>query len=95
MKVAALNITLAFILHDFVSLCIIYRVFRVQNTAVIVISWVTDETNDRLRCLNCLRSLLSFAANLSTVELLPVLVAGSFRLSIDDVKQVVTNVASK
>jgi len=55
---------------------------------MIVISWMTDETNDKLRSLNLLRKLLSYAANLCAVELLPVLIAGSFRLPIDDIRQV-------
>ena len=55
---------------------------------MIVISWMTDETNDKLCSLNFLRKLLGFAANLCAVELLPVLIAGSFRLSVDDIKQV-------
>jgi len=55
---------------------------------MIVISWVTDETNDQLRSLNLLRKLLSYAANLCAVELFPVLIAGSFRLSLDDINQV-------
>ena len=53
-----------------------------------VISWVTDETNDALRSLNLLRKLLGYAASLCAVQLLPVLIAGSFRLPIDHVKQV-------
>ena len=56
--------------------------------AMIVISWMTDETNDKLRSLNLLRKLLSFAANLCAVELLPVLIAGSFRLPLQDINQV-------
>jgi len=49
---------------------------------------MTDETNDRLRSLNYLRKLLGYAAELCAIELLPVLIAGSFRLPLDDIKQV-------
>jgi len=59
-----------------------------MNVALIVISWMTDETNDRLRSLNCLRKLLGYAAELCAIEFLPVLIAGSFRLPLDDIKQV-------
>ena len=58
------------------------------NVAMIVISWMTDETNDKLRSLNCLRKLLGYAADLCAIELLPVIIAGSFRLSLDDIRQV-------
>jgi len=56
---------------------------------MIVMSWVTGETNDRLQSLNFLRKLLGYAADLSSVELLPILIAGSFRLSLEDIKQVI------
>jgi len=59
------------------------------NVSLLVISWMTDETNDELRSLNLLRKLLSYAANLCAVELLPVLIAGSFRLNLNHVKQVI------
>jgi len=58
------------------------------SVSMLVISWMTDETNDELRSLNLLRKLLSYAANLCAVELLPVVVAGSFRLDLDHIKQV-------
>jgi len=60
-----------------------------RNVAMIALSWMTDETNDKLRSLNCLRKLLGYAADLCSVELLPVLIAGSFRLALNDIKQVI------
>jgi len=52
-------------------------------------SWVTDETQDVLKCLNLLRKLLSFAANLCAVEEMPVIIGCSLRLALDDIKQVI------
>ena len=57
--------------------------------AMLVMSWLTDETNDKLQSVNFLRQVLSYAANLCEVERIPVLLAGSFRLSLGDIKQVV------
>jgi len=56
--------------------------------AFIVMSWVTDEGKDVLKCLNLLRKLLSFTANLCAIEEMPILIAGSFRLPLDQVKEV-------
>jgi len=53
-----------------------------------VISWVTDETNDIRRSVNLLRKLLGYAAELCAVQLMPVIIAGSFRLPLHLVKQV-------
>ena len=58
------------------------------DVAIIAMSWVTDETKDLLKCLNLLRKLLSFAANLCAVEEMPVIIGCSLRLSLDDIKQV-------
>jgi hypothetical protein len=63
-------------------------VVSMPDVAMIAMSWVTDETNDSLKCLNLLRKLLSFTANLCAVEEMPVLIGCSLRLSLDDIKQV-------
>jgi hypothetical protein len=63
-------------------------VVSMPDVAMIAMSWVTDETSDTLKCLNMLRKLLSFTANLCAVEEMPVLIGCSLRLSLDDIKQV-------
>jgi len=50
---------------------------------------MTDESNEKLRSVNFLRKLLGYAAELCAVELLPVLIGGSFRLSLHDIRQVI------
>lgn len=62
-----------------------------DDTSFIAMSWFTDENKDKLRSENLLRKLLSFTANLCGIEEMPVIIAGSFRLSLDDVKQIVYN----
>lgn len=51
-------------------------------------SWLTDECHDNLKCLNLLRKLLSFTANLCAIEEMPILLGCCLRLSLDDIKQV-------
>ena len=51
-------------------------------------SWMTDETKDTLKSVNLLRKLLNFAANLCAVEEMPILIGGTFRLTLDEAKQV-------
>lgn len=61
---------------------------RIHDVSFLAMSWMTDETKDVLLCLNLLRKVLSFAANLCAIEEMPVIIGGTFRLTLDEIKQV-------
>jgi len=48
------------------------------------VSWVTDECFGYQRSLSMLKKLCAFAINLAAVEELPVIIAGTFRVTFDD-----------
>lgn len=63
----------------------------IHDVSFLAMSWMTDDTKDTLLCLNLLRKVLSFAANLCAIEEMPIVIGGSFRLTLHQVKQVVYN----
>ncbi|ESN98920.1 hypothetical protein HELRODRAFT_162389 [Helobdella robusta] len=63
----------------------------IHDVSFLAMSWMTDETKDTLLCLNLLRKVLSFTANLCAIEEMPVIIGGTFRLTLDEIKSVVYN----
>ena len=57
---------------------------RDPSMEFIAMSWVTDECFGYMRSASMLKKLSLFISNLSLVEELPVIVAGSFRVAFDD-----------
>ncbi|ELU07636.1 hypothetical protein CAPTEDRAFT_211677 [Capitella teleta] len=55
----------------------------------LAISWMTDECQGKLKSLNLVRKLLSFAADLCAIEEMPVVVAGTFRITLEEAQNVV------
>ena len=56
----------------------------------IAVSWLTDECMGKLKASSQLKKLLAFVENLSELEQLPVVVGGTFRLALEDAKQLMT-----
>lgn len=55
----------------------------------LAISWMTDECQGKLKSLNLVRKLLSFAADLCAIEEMPVIVGGTFRITLEEAKNIV------
>ncbi len=58
-----------------------------SDVEFIVVSWVTDECQNRQKGIVALKKLCTFLVNLAAIEELPVVVAGTFRISLEDIKE--------
>lgn len=56
----------------------------------IAVSWLTDECMGKLRASSQLKKVLAFIENISMLEQLPVIVGGTFRLTLEDAKELMT-----
>ena len=60
---------------------------RSPSVEFIALSWLSDETQGRTRNLSVFKKLMTFVINVSALEALPVVIGGTFNISLEDASE--------